>query len=356
LDHVIDDIFVIDGVAHPFNSSPENIEARSLQSANPIIYVKDEKYALTREEKLTDFSSYATAHALFAESQADLAVLQALPRFSFTRGPFCSVEKVIAMRDRWPDRFIVYGTVDTMDVDEAIKSLEFQVRELKIDGLKMYPAIRWGGKMNGWKMDDPNYALPIIDAARDLGLKNVSVHKVIPVGMDVEFFRIPDIEVALQTFPDINFHVVHAGFGFLEEFRMLLELYPNLYANLENTAGFAVARPRLFAEILGEMLYWGRAEQINFASGVNLMHPRPPLEAMYEFEMPEDLIEGYGYPEVTHEMKRLMLGGNIARVHGIDINAARNKFADDEFEVAKRDGLCEPWSGLRERKGEAVPA
>lgn len=352
---MLDDLFVVDAVVHPYNLSAENVEVVDHAGANPLIYVRDEQYALTREEKLTDFSPYGTAHALFAESPVDLGILHALPRFSFTRGPFTDLRKVVAMRDRWPDRFLVYGTIDTMDLSEAIESLHYQVEELRIDGLKLYPAIRYQDRMHGWKMDDPEYALPLMAAARDLGLRNIAVHKIIPVGMDMQYFQVPDIEIALKEFPEINFHVVHAGFSFLEEFCVLIQMYQNLYANLENTTGFAIARPKLFAEILGELLYWGRAEQICFASGINLMHPRPPLEAMAGTVISEELA-GRGYPEITHEMMGLMLGGNMLRVHGIDPVAARERFKDDEFEVAARDGLQEPWSGLRSEAAAGVAA
>jgi predicted TIM-barrel fold metal-dependent hydrolase len=350
---MIGDTFVIDAVAHPFNMSPEN---RAIElTGNPLpSYLADERYTLTGEEQLTDFPAYATAHALFAESQADMAVLHALPTFPHTVGPFTDLRKVAAMRDRWPARFLLYGTVDTMDADEAIRSLERQVEELHIDGLKLYPAIKYQGAMRGWKMDDREFAVPLLEAARDLGIRNVAVHKIIPVGTGMEYFRVGDFEAPLAQFPEINFHVVHAGYSFLEEFRLLFEWFPNLYANLENTVAFAVMRPRVFAEILGEMLYWGSAERICSGSGVNLMHPRPLIEAVRDFVMPEDLIEGRGYPPVTEAMKALMLGGNLARVHGIDPVAARARIGEDEFEVARRDGLREPWSGLREPAEAAV--
>ena len=352
-----DDTLVIDAVVHPFNTSPENMEIALQGEASPL-YVKDAKYALASSESRSDFPIYAAAHALFVESDVDMGILHALPRFSFTKGPLCALEKVVGMRDRWPDRFLLYGCLDTLDVDEAIKSLQYQVEELHIDGLKLYPVLRYqgDGPLHGWKMDDRDYAMPILEAASDLGIRNVAIHKIIPVGGGMEFFHQGDLETPLQKFPNINFHVVHAGYSFLEEFRSLFEVFPNLYANLENTAGYAVVRPRLFAEILGELLYWGSVDRICFASGITVMHPRPGLEAMRDFEMPKDLIEGFGYPEVTDEMKQLMVGGNIIRVHDIDVASVREKIRDDEFSVLRRDGIRPPWSGLRERVGEAAPA
>jgi predicted TIM-barrel fold metal-dependent hydrolase len=350
---MIGDTFVIDAVAHPFNMSEDNLAMQLTENPLPS-FAKEERFALGPGEQLLDFPAYATAHALFAESQADMAVLHALPRFAHTLGPFCDVRKVAAMRDRWPNRFLLYGTVDTMDADEAIRSLEHQVAEHHIDGVKVYPAIHYQGAMHGWKMDDREFAIPLFEAVRDLGIRNVAVHKIIPVGTGMEYFRVGDFETPLGLFPEINFHVVHAGYSFLEEFNLLFEWFPNLYANLENTIAYAVLRPRVFAEVLGELLYWGSADRICSGSGVNLMHPRPPLEAMHDFVMPEDLIEGKGYPVVTDEIKRLILGGNIARVHDVDVAAARDAIAGDEFEVLKRDGLREPWSGLREPAGAGV--
>lgn len=344
---MIGDNVVIDAVAHPFDNSPENLEVPQDHN-NPLLWVKDEEFALTKAEKLTDFPAYATAHALFAESNVDMAMLHALPRFSFTRGPFTDLHKVAAMRDRWPHRFKLYGTIDTMDTGEAIRSLEYQVNTLHIDGLKLYPVIRYQDKMHGWKMDDPDFAMPLFEAAYELGIRNIGIHKIIPVGAGLDYFKVGDIEAPLDRWPDMYFHCVHAGYSFLEEFKILMQMYPNLYANLENTAAFAVLRPRVFAEIIGEMMYFGSVNQICFGSGINLLHPHPPLEALARFEMPDDLVRDRGYAPVTAADRALMIGGNIARAHGIDLTQVPGTIAGDEFEVIKRDGLKAPWSGLRE--------
>src|SRR4051794_2232311 len=127
---MIGDTFVVDAVAHPFNMSAENLLFPIDENPLPA-FTKDERFMLTKEENLSDFPGYATAHALFAESQADMAILHALPTFGHTVGPFCDLGKVAAMRERWPDRFLLYGTVDTLDADEAIADLERQVLELR---------------------------------------------------------------------------------------------------------------------------------------------------------------------------------------------------------------------------------
>ena len=61
--------------------------------------------------------------------------------------------------------------------------------------------------------------------------------------------------------------------------------------------------------------------------------------------MPKDLVEGYGYPELTEEVKRKILGLNAARLLGIDLHEFRRVTGQHEF--AKPRTLAEPWSELR---------
>jgi uncharacterized protein len=42
-----------------------------------------------------------------------------------------------------------------------------------------------------------------------------------------------------------------------------------------------------------------------------------------DFEIPADLCEGYGYPQLTEQAKRKILGENLLRLHGMDVVDAR---------------------------------
>jgi hypothetical protein len=76
-----------------------------------------------------------------------------------------------------------------------------------------------------------------------------------------------------------------------------------------------------------ERQFWG--------IGVMQYHPRLCLDAWVDFEFPEDLISEYGYFEdfrqITDEDKRKILGGNYARMHGLDVEALRRGIEGDEF-------------------------
>jgi hypothetical protein len=71
--------------------------------------------------------------------------------------------------------------------------------------------------------------------------------------------------------------------------------------------------------------------------------------------MPQELVDGYGYPPVTDEIKRKILGENIARMHGIDIQERKQTIVNDEWSRMRASGKAAPWSGLRSRmQGKAA--
>ena len=49
----------------------------------------------------------------------------------------------------------------------------------------------------------------------------------------------------------------------------------------------------------------------------------PYLKAFMEAEMPDDLRDGFGYPEITREDRENILGRNFARLMDIDIEAKK---------------------------------
>jgi hypothetical protein len=60
--------------------------------------------------------------------------------------------------------------------------------------------------------------------------------------------------------------------------------------------------------------------------------------------MPRDLVEDYGFPELTPELKRAILGENAARIVGLDVEELKREMEGDEF--SGREELAPPWSGV----------
>ncbi|MBU2667194.1 amidohydrolase family protein [Actinoplanes bogorensis] len=357
---MINGMFVVDSVVHPYdmgeaNNGTDPNQQRQIAGMyhHHRLYTGEQKteYLMERDEFISDFDLDGLTGALFAESQTDMGVLHALPNLGFSQGPLTDIRKMAALRDANPGRFLLYATINTRDTDAAIRELEWQVREFHVDGLKLYPAFYYDGKSIGWRLNDPDFATPLLEAARDLGLKNIAIHKAIPIGpSSIENFKVSDIDEPLMRFRDLNFQLVHAGFAFLDETRVLLHRHPNLYANLESTFCNLNNRPAIFLEALGEFLYWGSVDQILYASGFNITHPRPMIEAFAALEMPQRLKEERGYPDLTDEIKRKILGLNALKLHGIDPGAAATKIAGDQYEQRRAHDLEKPWTSLRQKE------
>jgi predicted TIM-barrel fold metal-dependent hydrolase len=342
---VIGDCLVADAVVHPYNLGASNrdpgaqTQLDAVYAAHALATAPEHaEYELSREEFFTDFSFDAMARALFVESPVDFAVIHALPNLGFARSYVTDPVRAARFRDAHATRFLLYGTVDTPIVDTAIEQLEWQVRELAIDGLKVYPSFFYDGIGEGWRLDGPDFATPLLEAARDLGIRNVAVHKALWLPpAPKEAFRVEDLAMPLERFPEMNFQIVHAGMAFVEETIALLRDHPNLYATLESTFAYVNVRPEQFAGVLSRMLDAVGSTRLLFASGTNLMHPRPVLDGFQRLSL----------PNLGDEDRANILGLNTLRLHGLTADVVRDRTADDEYALASGDAEAEPWSVVR---------
>jgi len=246
------------------------------------------------------------------------------------------------MRERWPGRVVVYGGVSPWQ-DGAVERVDQLVEEHGVLGLKLYPLDIVEGEAKALDMSDPELAFPIFERARQRGIRTIAIHKALPLGpVPIKPFEVRDIEGAAAALPDLTFEIVHGGLAFLEETAWQVARFPNVVVNLEGTSIFLGRSPRRFAEVLGTFLSFGAGQRIVWATGAMAVHPRPLLEAFWELEMPRDLVEDYGMPELTPEIKRAILGENHARILGLDIEAMRLEMEGDEF--ARREVLAPMWS------------
>ena len=89
--------------------------------------------------------------------------------------------------------------------------MERQVKDLKIDAWKMYTGAELGEK--AWFLDDEKVAYPFWERTKKLGVKNLCVHKGLPLGVFNEKACTPlDVEKAAKDWPDLNFIIYHSGF------------------------------------------------------------------------------------------------------------------------------------------------
>jgi uncharacterized protein len=91
----------------------------------------------------------------------------------------------------------------------------------------------------------------------------------------------------------------------------------NVYGGLAVAIPFIYSRPRYFAQIIGELLYWLDEDRITFGSDYALWQPKWLVEMFVDFQIPEDMQGEYG--TLTPDIKRKILGLNAARLYGLEV-------------------------------------
>ncbi|PLS18601.1 amidohydrolase [Bacillus sp. M6-12] len=353
---MIEDVIVIDGVAHTYNLDRNNhASGRYSDAVSELVWgscypLSQQGYRVPRESFLRDWDIEETANMLFLESNTDLAVHHVLELNAYKDG-LVSYEKTRAIKERWPDRFIVYAGVDPLRGKAALEDLERQVEVLKPVGLKLYPS-SWGAdNVRGWHMDDPEVAFPFFEKARELGLGTVAIHKAVPLGpIPMQHYKVDDIDRCADAFPDLNFEIVHGGMAFIEETAWQLARFPNVYVNIEILSALAVTKPQAFLQAMAGLISAGgpvALDKIIWGTGCMAFHPQPLLEAFWnDFAFPEELVNGHGLPRMDKEAKRKILGENFARMIGFDLQKAKQRTVGDEFDKKRKEtgGNASPFS------------
>jgi uncharacterized protein len=355
---MIDGMVVADGVVHGYNWTPENWaipEAAVTSAAGAGFHkflTKDDESRLTDEEFLQNWGVDELEEILFLEAGVDIAAYHGTPIWDFYKDGHSDTEKGFVMRDRNPDRVLVYGAVNPFDGKKAIDDVK-RLADRGVNGLKVYAASYKDGITTAQPLDDPTFGYPLIEAALEHGIKVIGVHKAMPFGpVRSAPYGVSDIPEPCALYPEMNFEVVHSGFAFVEDTAFLCG-FPNVWLNLEASFGLLLNAPRRFAEFLGLFLANGAGPRIIFATGCALAHPLPLIEAFLQFEMPEDLVAGYGVPALDDSMKRDILGLNLLRLHGIDPDERMAAIAQDRWSQRREtEGPGLPYSHFRARGGK----
>ena len=343
------DRFVIDGVCHPYNFSPANQRGRFGKLFTDVMYsyfpaVNPPDIAFGRELWEREWQCEEFIETMLLESETDVVCVHTLPIYDAYEDGLTATDKGAQLKRDHPDRVLWYVGLDMFHPEAALDEVREAVAA-GADGIKFYPSRYNEGRTEAWSLADEEVALPVLQLAHDLGVRNVAVHKVLPigpvshVGMNVE-----DVSVAANLFPDMNFQVVHAGFMFVDETTFLLANHPNVYATMEASALLAILNPPQMQKLLGDFIGFAGPHKVIYASAAVNPHPQVVIEALERFSMPE------GSPlQLTDEIRDAFMGGNLARLHGIDVAERRRVLEQDRFSAWKRDnGLRAPWSAVRE--------
>ena len=250
--------------------------------------------------------------------------------------------------------------------------IEEQIERLRPDSWKGYNIARAAkvdfdpeSDMRRWALDDPEVAYPTYakideyarkDNGRILrehpGFRNLSIHKGLQtnaIGSDPMLGHPIDIPRAASDWPQFNFIIYHAcikpsfwvlnalnevnsgvlregvpDISWTTEMAVLAAPYPNVYAEIGTTfASTVVTFPTVCAHILGQLLKFMGEDRVVFGSdAVWYGSPQWQIEALWRFQIPEELCQRYGYPRLTPAIKRKILGLNSARLYKLPAAAA----------------------------------
>ncbi len=254
---------------------------------------------------------------LFTDGYVDHAIFQPAHLGEFYNSGFGQTEEASALAAAHPDQLTYNHFFDPRDGEQGLEQLHADAERFGLKGVKLYTAA-WYGESRGWKLDDP-WALRYFEACRELGIKNIHVHKGPTIRpLDRDAFDVADVDHVASEFTDLNFIVEHVGLPRLEDFCWIATQEPNVYGGLAVAMPFIHTRPRYFAQIVGELLYWIGEDRILFSSDYAIWTPKWLIESFVDFTIPSDLDE---YAELSTTVKKKILGLNAAALYDLDVPA-----------------------------------
>lgn len=327
---MLDDIFIFDCVIHRVDLSQENL-ATERPDTEPVIQsiVTGGKILQAPEyHKLNfrrRFSIDDMYQMVFVDAPTDLAMVQVVPQFEWFRTYYAPVQLQYELVQAYPDRLIFCGGVDPIQhgLNKALEDLEYQVKKLGARSIKFYN----GHTPKGWRCDDERVAYPMYEKCRELGINVIQFHKGLPFGQgNIEEMHPGDLQKAARDFPDMIFVLHHLAMPYVDEAISIGARFPNVYLALSANLQLILTAPQDVVVQIGKCLRDVGSEKLLWGSEAALSGgPMPYIKAFMNMQMPKELREGFGYPEITHRDRANILGLNFARLMGIDVEAKKRQ-------------------------------
>jgi predicted TIM-barrel fold metal-dependent hydrolase len=312
---------------------------------------------------------------VFGDSDTVMAVISGVPSREWDKNPLPPDQMVatrafvneIAGSRRVLSHGLLRPNLGLAELDE----MQRQVDELKIEAWKMYTGAELGEQ--AWFMDDEKIAYPFWERSKALGIRNLCVHKGLPLGAFNEKACTPlDLEKAARDWPDLNFIVYHSGFrGFgwlgrgtgdkvtdrpvddpqelpwISDILRILKRNPqlkNIYFELGSTFNMTSAyQPESCMHMLGQMIQVAGADHILWGTdSIWNGSPQSQIERLRRLKMKPSLMEKYGYPELTAEIKNQIFGLNAARLFDIDPQRELRKIKTDKLSMIREEHRRHP--------------
>lgn len=311
--------------------------------------------------------------SIYLDSDTKVALLSGAPSES-DFGLMLSNDQMAAARDAvnaiTGSRRLLTHAVIAPGHDGWLDEIDRVHAEIRPEGWKGYTVGEpFSPSQHRWRLDDEALVYPAYDRLVRAGVTNLCIHKgLLPANADEvmpgaePFAKVDDLGRAARDWPQLNFIIYHAAYrtipqpteAELERFERdgriawvsdLAEIparwgVSNVYADIGASFAFTVlTHPRLAAAMIGmlvnglgpDKLLWG-TDSVWYGS------PQWQIEAFRRLQMPADLIDRFGYPDLggpDSAIRRAILGENGARLYGLDPLA----YATSGVEAGQLDGI-----------------
>jgi len=315
---------------------------------------------------------------MFLESDTSVAVLSGLPAVDDANNPTTNLEiaqskAFIDMLGENSERLINHHMVlpNQMGPSGLQAQLDAMERTLqmykKVGAWKTYPA--WAPEntetsaTGGWFYDDPATGLKVVEKGLQLGVGTFCIHKGLPIPAFSTKFNDPvDIGRVAKIFPEAKFIIYHSAFGhngwtegpytmgsrvgsnalITSLLENGIEPNANVYAELGTTwqlvstilGGIGLTNA---AHLVGKLLKYVGENNVTWGTdSIWYGSPQSQIESFLQFQISPSLQQQYGYPALTMDIKRKILGLNAAKAYGVNAEATRCAIQDTKLAQQKR--------------------
>ncbi len=317
------------------------------------------------------FGRYYYIKDVFLDSDTTVAVLSDTPSPSDGQDPLTfdemrnTLETIDMLSSGGASRSLLHSIVvpNVGRIEDQLDQMQARAEQLHVSAWKVYtPYAGTTGK--GWFLDDEQYGIPVIEKARETGVKMICAHKGLPLfGFDPAYASPRDVGVVAKAYPDMKFVVYHSGYdpnstgpegpydaanadrGVNALVKSLQDngVAPNsnVWAELGSTWRGVMSDPTQAAHVLGKLLKYVGEDRVCWGTDcIWYGAPQPQIVAFRAFQIDTELRDQYGYPELTKELKAKIFGLTSAQLYGIDAEARRCAIQRDAVDQM-RDRLSE---------------
>lgn len=251
------------------------------------------------------------------EADVDVAFALREPMMDVTGGvaPMSTNGFIMKQIEPYPDRMYLecnVGPILRRGVKHAIWELEYLVTQRGAKLCKVYQPEDSG------PLNDPQM-WPFYEKAQELGVP-LTIHTgmsyVVP---QPSKYTLPILlDDILLEFPDLKIIAYHMGWPYHEELFGLAGKHKNLFISVSGIIGWFARAPYKGYHLIGEALEWAGPDKIVMGLDQPFNDLKRCVDYIRNFQIPEDLRENYGYPEITDEIRAKILGLNLAKLTGIE--------------------------------------